>query len=57
MSKPKYEIYIPKSKDDPERAITPVLMYATKSNEYIKVSILTLGWWKWGIAIKRVVEL
>lgn len=55
-TKPKYELYIPKTKDDRERALLPTLIYAGDIYEQVKVQIIVLGWWKWGIALKRVVN-
>lgn len=49
-----YEFYMPKAKDDPERAIFPTLMWVSGKNKYIKCQILILGWWRWGVALKRV---
>lgn len=53
----KYEIYIPKSKEDRERAVLPTIVYGSDGNQHIKVSIIALGWWKWGIALKRTTQV
>lgn len=54
----KYKIFIPNDGGrDKERAVLPTLIYAHDKNSHKKVSVLALGWWKWGIALKKVTEL
>lgn len=50
-----YQIFLPKQphNNDVERAVLPVIMYASKKSGIAESKAIVIGWWKWGIGLIR----
>lgn len=42
---------IGRAKDDPEKLVTPGIVYCTKEIDGRRGSVLALGWWDWSIKL------
>lgn len=54
----KYSFYVAGRNNpnpDPERAVLPTIIYASKDDGIAKASTISVGWWAWGFGIIRTV--